>query len=210
MKLKDKVKAKCKDMGLSEKYLDGLIEALGKEIKDDSTDEEVEKVANLIESVAKNAQAEATRWAQNEKDKKNTEEEKKTEEKKTEEKSKEDEEPAYFKSFRESLEKRINDLEEKEKASAEEKAAAQRTANINAALDKYKIPQAIRKYVGNVPADVEDIDKYIGEAAQTVVTSQLPFVGGGEQKVPTEKAVEETGKGWFSRLTGKSTESSNK
>lgn len=206
-KLTDKVKAKCKDMGLSEKYLDGLIEALGKEIKDDSTDEEVDKVANLIESVAKSAQAEATRWAQSEKDKRK--EEKKPEETNAEEKSSEDE-PDWFKRYREAQEKRIHDLEEKEKATAAEKAAADRKDKIDAALAKYKIPEVMREYVGNVPENVEDIDKFVGDAAQKFVTSQLPFESGGEHKVPTEKAVEETGKSWFQWLTGKTTEPSNK
>lgn len=208
-KLTDKVQAKCKDMGLSEKHLNDLAEALGTGITEDSTDEEVDKVVNLIVSVAKSTQSEATRWAQ----KKEQKPEEKKPEEKPEEKKTPEEEPPYFKAFRESLEKRINTLEEKEKQSAKEKAAAKRTADIEAALDKYKIPQAIRKYVGNVPADVEDVDKFIAEAAQTVVTSQLPLAGGGEHKVATEKAVEETGKGWFQRLTGKTattTETSNK
>lgn len=209
-KLTDKVQAKCKDMGLSEKHLNDLAEALGTGITEDSTDEEVDKVVNLIVSVAKSTQSEATRWAQKKEQKP---EEKKPEETKPEEKKTPEDEPAWFKSYREAQEKRIHELEEKERKSAEEKAAAKRTADIEAALDKYKIPQAIRKYVGNVPADVEDVDKFIAEAAQTVVTSQLPLAGGGEHKVATEKAVEETGKGWFQRLTGKTattTETSNK
>lgn len=206
-KLTEKAKAKCKDMGLSEKYLDGLIEALGGKITDDSTDAEIDACVNLIESVAKSSQAEATRWAQSEKDKRK--EEKKPEETKAEDKPSEDE-PAWFKAYREAQEKRIHDLEEKEKATAAEKAAADRKAKIDAALAKYKIPEVVREYVGNVPESVEDIDKFIGDAAQKFVTSQLPFESGGEQKVPTEKAVEETGKSWFQRLTGKTNEPSNK
>lgn len=209
-KLTDKVKAKCKDMGLSEKYLDGITEALGAGITEDSTDEEIDKVVNLVESVAKSSQAEATRWAQNAKDKNPKADEPKPADPPADPKPS-DEEPAWFKTYREAQEKRIHELEEKEKASAAEKAAAVRKASIDAALDKYRIPEAMRKYVGNVPADVEDVDKFVAEAAQSVVTSQLPLAGGGEYKVPTEKAVEATGKGWFQRLTGKTVnEPSNK
>ena len=42
-KLQQKVKDKCKDMGLSEEYLNGITEVLGADIADDSTDKTTPK-----------------------------------------------------------------------------------------------------------------------------------------------------------------------
>ena len=48
-----KVKDKCKDTGLSEKYLTAITEAMGGSVADDSTDNDaIESTANLILSVA--------------------------------------------------------------------------------------------------------------------------------------------------------------
>ena len=59
-----KVKDKCKDTGLSEKYLTAITEAMGGSVADDSTDNDaIESTANLILSVATASQSEATRWA---------------------------------------------------------------------------------------------------------------------------------------------------
>ena len=58
-----KVKDKCKDMGLSEKCLTAITEAMGGSVADDSTDTDaIESTANLIVSVATASQSEATRW----------------------------------------------------------------------------------------------------------------------------------------------------
>ena len=56
-KLFEKVKTKCTDTGLSEKYLQAITEKMGGSIEDDSTDDEaIETTANLIAEVAKESQ----------------------------------------------------------------------------------------------------------------------------------------------------------
>lgn len=62
-KLKEKVAGKCKDMGLSDAVIEGLIAAMQGDIKDDSTDEAIEAKAEEIAKIAKLTQGEATRWA---------------------------------------------------------------------------------------------------------------------------------------------------
>ena len=49
----EKVKAKCKDNGLSEKYLKAITEKIGGSVEDDSTDETaIEEMANQIADIA--------------------------------------------------------------------------------------------------------------------------------------------------------------
>lgn len=200
-KLTDRVKAKCKDMGLSEKHLDALIEALGEGITDDSTDEDIDKKVNLIVSIAKSSQSEATRWANKAKEK--PEPTKKEEPSKGDESGKEDI-PDWKKAIEEMKAEMKKAREEEAEARKKEKEAEARKAAITAAFEKYKIPEAKRKFLSNVPDDVEDIDKYIGEYAQLTMNENLPGGGGGQKKVPTEKETEEVAKGWLARLTGKS------
>ena len=84
-KLFEKVKTKCTDTGLSEKYLQAITEKMGGSIEDDSTDDEaIETTANLIAEVAKESQGEATRWVNKKSQKKKPKE--------TEEEEEEDEE----------------------------------------------------------------------------------------------------------------------
>ena len=62
-KLFENVKGKCKDTGLSEKYLNTITDKMGGSIADDSTDETaIETMANQIADIAKESQGEATRW----------------------------------------------------------------------------------------------------------------------------------------------------
>lgn len=68
-RLKRKVADKCKDMGLSESAIEALINSMGANINDDSTDDEVESCATTIAEVAKTMQGEATRWANSAKEK---------------------------------------------------------------------------------------------------------------------------------------------
>lgn len=209
-KLFDKVKGKCKDMGLSEKYLKDITEALGAALSDDSTDEQIETVANQCVTVAKHSQAEATRWANKNKQKKggkdgdpdtngdedDPDEEGKGKGEKTEPPT---DEPEFFRKFREMMENRMDAMEKAEKERKAEDAKAKRKADIVAACDKYKVPEEKRRFVLNIPDD-EDIDTYVGDYAKQFTVDNLPGGGSGEKKVPSQKETEETGKGWFARL----------
>lgn len=208
-KLFDTVKDKCKDMGLSEKFLKDLTEALGGGLTEDSTDEEVDSVVNQIVTIAKHSQGEVTRKMQKQTPKpKNTKKGEETDEDGPKEPDEDDPEEGKGKK---EWEKAIAALrkemkEEREQAAEErrqEKAREARAAAITAALDKYKVPEKSRRFVQNVPEDIEDVDKYIGEYAQTIVTEGLPGDEEGQKKVPTQKETEEIGKGLFARFYGK-------
>lgn len=214
-KLLDAVKDKCKDMGLSEKFLKDITEALGGGLKEDSTDEEFNSVVEQIVKIAGQAQGEVTRKFQQKKNPNKTKTTKTDEGDEDADKDpdggdkdgdgKSELDKAIAKIRKEFQDELKRDREERNA----EKERDKRAAAITAAMDKYKIPEKHRRFIQNVPDDVEDVDKYISEYAQGVVTDSLPGGGSGERKVPTQKETEETGKGWFERLTGKKQKETN-
>ena len=205
-KLFDKVKDKCKDMGLSEKHLKDLTEALGGGLKEDSTDEEVDAVVDQIVKIAGLSQGEVTRKMQKKTPKKKTT--KATGDDDDDPDSNDDDDDDEGKSAIDkavsALRKEMQDAfkQEREERQAERDREV-RSASIKAAMDKYKIPEKQRRFIQNVPDDVEDVDKYISEYAQEIVTDGLPGDESGQRKVPTQKETEDTGKSWFQRLSGK-------
>lgn len=174
----DKVKKLCKDYGLSEKYLKETTEALGGHISDDSTDtEEIEKVANQVAAIAKHSQAEATRWAAKKNAKKKVEDLDDDEgndddddddeggKKKPSKKSKsKDENP---------LESRLKALEEQLAAANAEKSKQTRQAEIEAALEKHKIPTYLRKRFAKSIEDDEDVEEVVSAYKQELITNGL-------------------------------------
>lgn len=204
-KLFDKVKDKCKDMGLSEKHLKDLTEALGGGLKEDSTDEEVDAVVDQIVKIAGLSQGEVTRKMQKKTPKKKTTKATGDDDDDPDSNDDDDDEgkSAIDKAVS-ALRKEMQDAfkQEREERQAERDREA-RSASIKAAMDKYKIPEKQRRFIQNVPDDVEDVNKYISEYAQEIVTDSLHGDESGQRKVPTQKETEDTGKRWYQRLSGK-------
>lgn len=203
-KLFDKVKDKCKDMGLSEKHLKDLTEALGGGLKEDSTDEEVDAVVDQIVKIAGLSQGEVTRKMQKKTPKKKTTKATGDDDDDPDSNDDDDEGKSAIEKAVSALRKEMEDAfkQEREERQAERDREA-RSASIKAAMDKYKIPEKQRRFIQNVPDDVEDVDKYISEYAQEIVTDGLPGDESGQRKVPTQKETEDTGKRWYQRLSGK-------
>lgn len=200
----DKVKDKCKDMGLSEKHLKDLTEALGGGLNEDSTEEEINSVVEQIVKVAGLSQGEVTRKLQKKNPKPKT-----TKKPEGEDGDSDDDDPDE--EGKTTVEKAINALrkemqetlkQEREERQKERDREA-RSASITAAMDKYKIPEKQRRFIQNIPDDVDDVDKYISEYAQEIVTDGLPGDESGQRKVPTQKETEDTGRSWFQRISGK-------
>ena len=170
----DKVKNLCKDYGLSEKYLSAITEAIGGSIADDSTDtEEIEKVANQVAKIAEHSQAEATRWAA----KKGTKKKVKKEDLEDEDEEDEEDETKSKKSKKskkeDPMEARIKALEEKLAAAEAEKSKNTRQAEIEAALEKHKIPQYLRKRFAKSIEDDEDVEEVVSAYKQELITNGL-------------------------------------
>lgn len=199
-----KVKNLCKDYGLSEKYLQATTEAIGGHIADDSTDtEEIEKVANQVAKVAAASQSEATRWAAKKASKNKVEDSEDEDEDETED---EDEDEGGKKPSKKSkksqksktedpMEARIKALEEKLAAAEAEKSKSSRQAQIEAALEKHKIPQYLRKRFAKSIEDDEDIEEVVSAYKQELITNGLEKddLGGakGASDKDTDSAAED-------------------
>jgi hypothetical protein len=202
--LQDKVKGKCKDMGLSEEYVSGITEKLGGTVADDSTDETaIETVANQIVEIARLSQGEATRWVnknklKNEPPKQDPpkQDPPKQDPPKQDPPKTEDVEEAVNKAlagYTKTYEERLKALEQQNANLLAERAKAERQASINAAYKKHDIPDVLREYVA-VPDSVEakDIDSYVAGMSQKLVTLQLPKLHGGIKTGAGEVTKEQT------------------
>lgn len=184
--LQQKVKDKCKDMGLSEDYVNGITEILGADVADDSTDEQaIEATVNRIADVAKRSQGEATRWAQAQKNKPAPTPTLEP----TPQPQPGADEPDWFRKWKEDNDKRMKALEDENSNLKAERAKLQRTETINATFAKYEIPDYLRKYI-SVPDSIEadKIEEYVAGMSQEFVTRQLP----GNQTQPQVASKQET------------------
>ncbi len=187
-----KVKDLCKDTGLSEKYLKTITEKMGGSIEDDSTDETaIEKVANQIAEIAVETQGEATRWA-NKKDPKETKETKETKESKETKETKETEDEK---------DARIKALEEKLAKFDADQVKNARTASVQAAITKHKIPDWRTK--GLVVPDDEDPDAYMASIKQDLITQNLMPADAEGAKATNEKAIDEAADSLLESITVK-------
>lgn len=198
-KLSEVVKAKCKDMGLNEEFVNTITEQLGGSIAEDSTDEKaIEQVATLIENVAKAAQGEATRWSQKAK-KTITDPTPAPNPTPT---------PAPTDEPKGELAAVLNELKQMRedygvlKASLDnmqaETAKKTRASLIQEAMTKHNIPETLRTFV--TPSDEitdDKLDDHIAKLAQELVTSGLPSNLGGEKKVQSEEAIKQDVEDYF-------------
>lgn len=200
-----KVKDKCKDTGLSEKYLTAITEAMGGSVADDSTDSEaIESTANLIHSVATASQSEATRWANkakgtpkpNKPNEGNGGEGTEPEPKPNEGnggggKGSSDESEAIKK-----LQEQINELKA-------EKSRGERTAKINAAFEKHGIPSFLRERLAKSISDDEDVEEAVAALKQDCITNGLVSANAEGAKAASEKQVDEAADALLESITAK-------
>lgn len=200
-----KVKDKCKDTGLSEKYLTAITEAMGGSVADDSTDSEaIESTANLIHSVATASQSEATRWANKAKvtpkpkakpNEGNGEEGGEPEPKPNEGNGggngSSDESEAIKK-----LQEQINELKA-------EKSRGERTATINAAFEKHGIPSFLRERLAKSISDDEDVEEAVAALKQDCITNGLVSANAEGAKAASEKQVDEAADALLESITAK-------
>ena len=206
-----KVKEKTKDTRLSEKYLTAITEKLGGSVEDDSTDEElIETTATLIADVATESQGEATRWAQKAKgnaktktvkdDDTDDDDDNDTDDDTNTQKGKggkgkgkgsdnSDDEIA-------TLRKRLDEMEA-------ERTRGARTAEINAAFEKHKIPVFLRERLGKTIADDEDIETAVATLKQDCITNGLISGADTGAKAASDKQVDEAADALLESITAK-------
>ncbi len=179
----EKVKAKCKDNGLSEKYLKAITEKIGGSVEDDSTDETaIEEMANQIADIAGETQGEAK-------------------EPKEPKDPKDPKEPKDPKDPADPNETRIKALEDELNSLKSDRSQRDRDAAVKTAQAKHKIPDWRMKGV-TVPDD-QDPDTYLAEIKQDLITQKLMPADSEGVKAVTEKQVDEAADSLLESITVK-------
>ena len=187
-KLLKVLQAKCKDFGLSEKAIEDLATSGSEGLKEDSSDEDIEKTADSLARYAKLMQAEVTRKAQK----------KVVEETKSQEDDKSSEEPEWFKNYKVEQEKAIKELKDENAAMKLEKSKAERGAAIAAKAKELGIPDFLMKRFSI--ADDADIDKELTDYKQELVTNSLMSADKADILSSSEQAAKDDAKAWANTL----------
>ena len=211
----DKVKSLCKDTGLSEKYLKAITEKLGGSIEDDSTDEAaIETTANLVADVAKESQGESSRWVDAFK-KKNPKRKDPDDDDDSDDDSDDDDDPdddpdAKKKGKKDPMMKLLKKMQKQmEDQAAElktlkgEKAAGERTANIQKLMEDHKIPKYLRDTLAKSIAEGDDAEETIKNFKQGLITNGLETEEPEGKKVASEKQVDEAADSLLESITVK-------
>ena len=214
-KLFEKVKSLCKDTGLSEKYLKAITEKLGGSIEDDSTDEAaIETTANLVADVAKESQGESSRWVDAFK-KKNPKRKDPDDDDDPDDDSDDDDDPdddpdAKKKGKKDPMMKLLKKMQKQmEDQAAElktlkgEKAAGERTANIQKLMEDHKIPKYLRDTLAKSIAEGDDAEETIKNFKQGLITNGLETEETEGKKVASEKQVDEAADSLLESITAK-------
>lgn len=198
-----KVKDRCKDTHLSEKYLKEITESIGDVVEDDSTDEElIEKTATKIVNIAKSSQGEATRWAQNAKENAN-------QGKKGEGESEENDDPQKGKGKGKTEHDddpnaaRIKELEDEIAQMKGEKSKAKRSSDIASAMEKHKIPTYLRNRLAKSIGDEEDIEEAVTAIKQDLITDGLMPKDGEGEKAASDKQIDSAADALLESITAK-------
>lgn len=189
-KLLTVLQAKCKDFGLSKTAIEDLCKSGSEGIKDDTSDEDIEKIADSLVPYAKLMQAEVTRKAQKPKPDG-------TAEKPGEEKNGEDE-PEWFKKYKTATDKKLADLETENATLKSEKSKAERTALINSTATRLGIPTALMKHF-SLEEDA-DVEKALTDFKQDLVTEKLMPADEADITSSSEQAAKDDAEAWAKTL----------
>lgn len=209
----EKVKSLCKDTGLSEKYLKAITEKLGGSIEDDSTDEAaIETTANLVADVAKESQGESSRWvdAFKKKNPKRKDPDDDDPDDDSDDDDPDDDPDAKKKGKKDPMMKLLKKMQKQmEDQAAElktlkgEKAAGERTANIQKLMEDHKIPKYLRDTLAKSIAEGDDAEETIKNFKQGLITNGLETEEIEGKKVASEKQVDEAADSLLESITAK-------
>lgn len=187
-KLLKVLQAKCKDFGLSEKAIEDLATSGSEGLKEDSSDEDIEKTADSLARYAKLMQAEVTRKSQK----------KVVEEPKPQDEGKGSDEPEWFKNYKAEQERAMKELKDENAAMKLEKSKADRNATIAAKAKELGIPDFLMKHISL--ADDADIEKELTEYKQELVTNSLMPADKADIISSSDEAAKDDAKRWANQL----------
>lgn len=177
IKFKKALSEKLKDMGLTEKAIDDLVELGCKGLKDDSSDEDINKAVDLLVPYAKVMQGEITR-----KTRKPNHNQTETHEDEVQVEGEDAKIAAIIAKQLAPITEQLKTLQSENDALKAEKAKGERSALIAEKAKKLGIPDFLLK--GRTFADDADLDKELGDFKNELVSHNL---------MPKD-AAQETGK----------------
>ena len=177
IKFKKALSEKLKDMGLTEKAIDDLVELGCKGLKDDSSDEDINKAVDLLVPYAKVMQGEITR-----KTRKPNHNQTETHEDEVQVEGEDAKIAAIIAKQLAPITEQLKTLQSENDALKAEKAKGERSALIAEKAKKLGIPDFLLK--GRTFADDADLDKELGDFKNELVSHSL---------MPKD-AAQETGK----------------
>lgn len=183
-KLLENLKAKCKDMGLSEAALEQIAGIASNGLEETATDEAIEERAKQYVPILQAMQGEATRWAQ-----KNKQEPPTPPTPPAPPQPKLNEAEPWKAAIAE-IEKKYAGVMETQNTTIRELqaklAASERTGVIAAAMKKLGLTEADMEFV-SIPADA-NIDEYLGKYKQSLVNRGLKPADPNASKEAKDKA----------------------
>ena len=192
IKFKKALSEKLKDMGLTEKAIDDLVELGCKGLKDDSSDEDINKAVDLLVPYAKVMQGEITRK------RRKPDHQTKT----TEEVEVEGEQDAKIAAIIAKqlapLTQSINDLKAENEALKAAKAKGERDAQIAEKAKKLGIPEFLLKD-RTFPEDA-DLDKVLGDFKNDLVSHNLMPKGAAQETGKIEDQMKADADAWAKGL----------
>lgn len=192
IKFKKALSEKLKDMGLTEKAIDDLVEIGCEGLKDDASDEDINQKVDLLVPYAKVMQGEITRKTRKPNHQTKT----------TEEVEVEGEQDAKIAAIiakqLEPLTKSINDLKAENEALKAAKAKGERDAQIAEKAKKLGIPEFLLKD-RTFPEDA-DLDKVLGDFKNDLVSHNLMPKGAAQETGKIEDQMKADADAWAKGL----------
>ena len=191
---------KCKDMGLTSKALDDLVEMGTEGLADDASDEDISKKVDSLVPFAKAMQAEITR-----KKRKDTSKQSKKQSAEDDGEGNEgnngDNEPEWFKNAMKKRDEELAELKRENETLKAEGAKKSRSEQIAAKAKELGIPDFLMKRFNM--ADDADIEKELTEYKQDLVTNKLMSQDAAHEMSGSEEAMRNEAKAWAESLPNK-------
>lgn len=189
---------KCKDFGLSEKAIEDLAKAVGEGVTDETSDEDIQKLADSLVPYAKLMQAEVTRKAQ-----KVVEPQPKPQETKPKgggngNNKDDDDVPEWFVKYKSETEASFAALRKENDELKAERTKTERASQIASMAKSLGIPDFLMKRVSI--ADGADIEKELTDYKQELVTNRLMPAEQADLRSSSDEAAKDEAKAWANAL----------
>ena len=200
-KLLKTLQDKCKDFGLTEKAIEELAQSASEGLTDESSDEDIAKVADSLVPYAKMMQGEITRKTRKQAPKPKTTPKADGDGGEGDGDDDEDGEsrmPKWFRDYKKQNDAAVKALQDENTALKAEKAKGERSAAITQKAKELGIPDFLMKRFSI--ADDADIEQELKDYKQELVTNKLMPEDKADILSSSQKAMEDDAETWAKSL----------